>query len=40
MNNFTINIDKIYGTVSAADIAALKSEKEQGNRMLSDGSGK
>ena len=40
MNNFTINIDKIYGTVSAADIAALKSEMEQGNRMLSDGSGK
>ena len=40
MNNFTINIDKIYVAVSAADIAALKSEMEQGNRMLSDGSGK
>ena len=40
MSILSINIDKIYGTVSAADVAALKGEMEQGNRMLQDGSGK
>ena len=40
MSILSINIDKIYGTVSAADVAALKGEMKQGNRMLQDGSGK
>ncbi len=40
MSILTINIDKIYGTVSHADIVALQGEMEQGNRMLQDGSGR
>lgn len=40
MNIINIDIDKIYGTVAADEVHALKGEIEAANKMLHDGSGK
>ena len=40
MGIINVNIDKIYGRASQAEVDALKGEIEAANRMLYDGSGK
>ena len=40
MGIINVNIDKIYGRASRAEVDALKGEIEAANRMLYDGSGK